>query len=151
MSQFNLTLPLQQKRKLMLPGAWACRPELIPKGAVRWRQPPRADLVSTWCPTCASSPTSKNPKNYAAFPPDSVQLRSTLPVRVRWSSEPSTVNCRLTVRAGLFIGWTVHWLGDLARQPPDVVHSFDRANKTRQSDEQENDAETPLLVIAARS
>ena len=40
--QFNPTLPLQQQRKPKLPGAWACRPDLIPRDQVRWRQPTRA-------------------------------------------------------------------------------------------------------------
>ena len=34
--QFNPTLSLQQQRKLVLPGAWACRPDLLPKYQVRW-------------------------------------------------------------------------------------------------------------------
>ena len=35
--QFNPTLPLQQQLTLLLPGAWPCRPDLIPRDPVRWR------------------------------------------------------------------------------------------------------------------
>ena len=35
---FNPTLPLQQRLTLLLPGAWACRPDLIPRDPVRWRE-----------------------------------------------------------------------------------------------------------------
>ena len=34
--QFNATLPLQQQLTLLLPGAWACRPDLIPRDPVLW-------------------------------------------------------------------------------------------------------------------
>ena len=38
MCQFNTTLPLQQQQlAVRLPGAWACRPDLIPRDPVRWR------------------------------------------------------------------------------------------------------------------
>ena len=78
--QVNPMLPLQQQQlTLRLPGAWACQPGLVPRDPVRWRYPPGDALVSGWCGTCASSPANKNP-GYGAFPPDSVQLRSTLPV-----------------------------------------------------------------------
>ena len=37
--QFNPTLPLQQQLALRLPGACACRPDLISKDQARWRWP----------------------------------------------------------------------------------------------------------------
>ena len=57
--------------------------QILPKDRARWRQPPGDALVSGYCGACASSPTSKNP-GYGTFPPDLVQLRSTLPVGALW-------------------------------------------------------------------
>ena len=44
--QLNPTLPLKQQLALLLPGAWACRPDLIPRGPGRWREPPGDALAS---------------------------------------------------------------------------------------------------------
>ena len=53
--QFNPTLPLQQLLTLLLPGAWACRPDLIPRDPV-WRRLPLGDaFVSGQCGTCPGS------------------------------------------------------------------------------------------------
>ena len=43
--QFNPMLPLLQQLALPLPGACACRPGLIPRDLVRWRQPTGDALV----------------------------------------------------------------------------------------------------------
>ena len=113
----NTTLPLhQQQLTLGLPGAWTCRPDLIP------RDPVAVEIATRRCPrlglmwdlrevthkqkprlcVCSSHQTVFSTRRHAAhpvsvpilppremqavwshngaFPPDSVQLRSTLPV-----------------------------------------------------------------------
>ena len=75
--QLNPTLPLHQRLTPLLPGAWVCRPDLILKDHVRWGQPPGENHVVWDLRELAH--LTLNP-GYAAFPPDSVKLRSTLPV-----------------------------------------------------------------------
>ena len=53
------------------------RPDPERSGAVQIATRRRPSLRVLW--TCVSSPTNKNP-GYGAFPPDLVQLRSTLPI-----------------------------------------------------------------------